>query len=712
GQGGGIYVSDSRGLGVYPEISDNLIWENLASGLELIDEYEIREIGEGGGIYCNSSSPLITNNIIARNWTELYGSGIFCSEGSSPAIVNNTMSNNSCWNAGACIHMDQDSYPKIKNNIIVKNTGGGVFWKYSEPAEFSYNCVWGNINDYLGWAVPGEGCVSGDPLFADLRNYDYHLKSQYGRWDSNNEVWVLDDVTGICVNAGDPRDKVKPESRPNGNRINMGAYGGTVEASKFPKRTERCTEALDGDVTGDCMVGLDDLTATIPNWLESVDSRLDINTIGQEWIAKYGESISWSQPIIKTIKDSHDNIIVVSTVTGDYVTIKYDTKGNELWSSRYDGTGGGFDDMTNAAIDGSDNIYVTGSSYNGTDNDYATVKYDLNGNELWVARYDSPDDSWDHCHAIAIDSLDNVYVTGSCYNGYSFGYVTIKYNSDGSEVWIARYDGPDDSWDRARAIAIDSLDNIYVNGESGNYCTTVKYDPNGVELWVARDENIMALRENSAMAIDSSDNIYVIGIDENNYPDPDKNTLVKYGPDGSLIWEAKYGLASSHYDKVEMLLDSSENIYVVGDSYWGGYTLVKFDPNGTEIWRAESEPESWCQISAMTTDSSNNIYLGFEYGDYPIIKYDSSGNLLGTAKYECPDEWNCYGFSIGSDMIVDSTDSVYAAGESFDSDYGNMITTIKYSPYVCEQPLQSDVNDDCVVNLIDLAYICEDWLNC
>jgi hypothetical protein len=63
---------------------------------------------------------------------------------------------------------------------------------------------------------------------------DYHLKSEHGRWDSASESWVVDDVTSPCIDVGDPNSSVGDEPEPNGDRINMGAYGGTAEASKSP----------------------------------------------------------------------------------------------------------------------------------------------------------------------------------------------------------------------------------------------------------------------------------------------------------------------------------------------------------------------------------------------------------------------------------------------------------------------------------------------
>ena len=49
----------------------------------------------------------------------------------------------------------------------------------------------------------------------------------------------------------------------------------------------------------------------------------------------------------------------------------------------------------------------------GGDGDCVTIKYDPNGNEIWVATYNGPGNDIDAADAIAIDSNDNVYVTGT-----------------------------------------------------------------------------------------------------------------------------------------------------------------------------------------------------------------------------------------------------------------------------------------------------------
>jgi hypothetical protein len=96
---------------------------------------------------------------------------------------------------------------------------------------------------------PGTGNIDADPLFADPGRWDLsdtpddlsddvwiesdcHLKSRAGRWDPVVGVWVQDEASSPCIDAGGPGEAVSEEPLPNGGRVNMGAYGGTAEASK------------------------------------------------------------------------------------------------------------------------------------------------------------------------------------------------------------------------------------------------------------------------------------------------------------------------------------------------------------------------------------------------------------------------------------------------------------------------------------------------
>lgn len=192
--------------------------------------------------------------------------------------------------------------------------------------------------------------------------------------------------------------------------------------------------------------------------------------------------------------DNNNNIYVTGesrgTISGnDYATIKYDTNGNRIWVARYNGPGNGDDSALAIAIDDEDNIYVTGGSCASDGHwDYATIKYIPDSNiPVWVARYNGPGNDEDIARAIAIDRDNNIYVTGeSIGSGTYYDYATVKYDPNGNEIWVARYNGPGASWSNAEAIAIDRNNNVFVTGCDGsginaNYAT-IKYTQHGVCL--------------------------------------------------------------------------------------------------------------------------------------------------------------------------------------------------------------------------------------
>ena len=66
---------------------------------------------------------------------------------------------------------------------------------------------------------------------------DYHLKSRAGHWNPWTCAWVLDDdISSPCIDAGDPNSPLDYEALGQcGDVVNMGAYGGTPEASRTTK---------------------------------------------------------------------------------------------------------------------------------------------------------------------------------------------------------------------------------------------------------------------------------------------------------------------------------------------------------------------------------------------------------------------------------------------------------------------------------------------
>ncbi|MBI2303338.1 MAG: SBBP repeat-containing protein [Chloroflexi bacterium] len=218
------------------------------------------------------------------------------------------------------------------------------------------------------------------------------------------------------------------------------------------------------------------------------------------WIARYNGPGNSADHANAVGVDGAGNVYVTGWSAGsgtasDYVTIKYNSGGNQVWVARYNGPGNDADDVQAMAVDSSGNVYVTGQSIgSGTGYDYATVKYDSGGNQVWAARYNGPGNASDYAYALAVDGAGNVYVTGISYgSGTGEDYATIKYDSSGNQLWVARYDSGSigAAPDEARAIAVDGSGNVYVTGQSigsgtGYDYATVKYDSGGNQVWAAR----------------------------------------------------------------------------------------------------------------------------------------------------------------------------------------------------------------------------------
>ena len=155
-----------------------------------------------------------------------YGDGIHIQNVDDVTIDSVTIANTHV-DALAGLHVYNSTNISIKNSIIYEAYDGID----GENITNTYNCIYNCSNEsYIGGASAGSGDISVDPLIYNYTNNDFHLKSECGRW--NGIGWTTDAVTSPCIDAGDPTSEYGNEPSPNGNRINIGAYGNTIEASK------------------------------------------------------------------------------------------------------------------------------------------------------------------------------------------------------------------------------------------------------------------------------------------------------------------------------------------------------------------------------------------------------------------------------------------------------------------------------------------------
>ncbi len=260
--------------------------------------------------------------------------------------------------------------------------------------------------------------------------------------------------------------------------------------------------------------------------------------------------------------DDSGNIFILGTVSDsitflDCVTAKYSPAGDLLWTRTYNGPANGNDLASDMTADKSGNIFVTGGSLGaGTINDFVTIKYDVNGNELWVRRYNGPANGNDNFTFVATDDSGNVAVTGSSVGtGTGLDFATLKYSPAGDLLWLVRYTGPSNSaFDEPKAICTDVDGNIFVAGSSIGQNTSydfavVKYSSEGAEQWVRRYNGIgnNSFDEPRSICSDNFGNVFVAGLSGSSTVSDDV-VVIRYDTDGEQTWLLRYNSTSNGID--------------------------------------------------------------------------------------------------------------------------------------------------------------------
>ncbi len=416
----------------------------------------------------------------------------------------------------------------------------------------------------------------------------------------------------------------------------------------------------------------------------------------QLWVAHHGgQFYNYSTALAA---DGAGNVYVTGIVSTEYTqdssTIKYSSNGTPIWTNRYKGPGD-FYISTALALDGLGNVYVTGYSQgvnpyrpSNPKHDYATLKYANDGTPIWTNRYNGPaQQAHDNAMALAVDNLGNVYVTGySAGTGVSnnYDYATIKYSSDGNELWVSRYEGLGGTDDYAHSLVVGGSGSVYVNGISGGHLTTLKYAGDGTPIWTNRYERPTSQGDSNArLALDGADNLYVACSSAGLGTGYDYVTL-KYSSDGTALWTNRYNSPDSADDiNRALIVDHAGSVYVTGYSFGSAGLLasatVKYASDGTPLWN--NFFGAMDSSEALAVDKQGDLYVGGSRPgpgggkDYVVVKFASNGVSLWEDDYNGPGDLH----DSLSAIAVDDTGNVYVTGTSQspgESDYA----TVKFSP--------------------------------
>ena len=285
-----------------------------------------------------------------------------------------------------------------------------------------------------------------------------------------------------------------------------------------------------------------------------------------------------------------------------------------------------------AAVDSSGNVYVAGTSYAApTENfNYIILKFDTSGNVIWTTTYNGPSNGEDYPSSIILDNNNNLYVSGAS-KGITtkFDYLTLKINAiNGSIVWENRTDKSNE-------------DNVVVDLKISNSNKPVLLGLNStgtgynVSLQRLNDTDGSLNAENNSpssfsssdrptsLIKDVNDNYYIIGsvlegTTNRNF------AIIKLDEDLNLLWEQSYDGGGNDETATSIKIDNNGDVLVSGtiQSSSGQKSILvqKYTANGNLLWNSIRYPgnEDKSVIAVRSTIGNN--------GDLYVMGREEEGN--------------------------------------------------------------------------------------
>ncbi|MBN1435774.1 MAG: SBBP repeat-containing protein [Sedimentisphaerales bacterium] len=360
--------------------------------------------------------------------------------------------------------------------------------------------------------------------------------------------------------------------------------------------------------------------------------------------------------------DSEGNVFV-SGVAGDVLgdgeafLAKYDAEGQQLWMRQLGGSG--FDISLAVAVDGADNVYISGQveeSFEGDDfvgPDAFVAKYDGAGNQIWVKQ--PATNEWDLIAGLAVDTEGNVYVSRSTVSGEDGDDAVI------GAVALFKYLALDDDATTDEGEVADPCDVEETASEEiaePGDVEVVAFEYSGAEqerLWQYQ----LGTKEDDwlySLTVDGAGNVLICGSIAG-----DLLTNDTEDENGAAV--AGAGAIAEEVAALEMAMAEGFAVVEYGVN---GY-VAKYDGAGRQLWMVELGTEEWDTVHAVTVDAAGDVFIsgntagslaGENMGrmDAYIARYDANGNQiwitqLGTNRFDATE---C--------IAVDGEGNVYIAG--------------------------------------------------
>ena len=337
----------------------------------------------------------------------------------------------------------------------------------------------------------------------------------------------------------------------------------------------------------------------------------------------------------KIIKTEDDHIIIVGNswdapgpgYRNDLILYKYDSVGNNIWSSYFGGTS---DDYSSGLIETKDNgILVTGiNRAEGKEGAAFLMKVDENGVKKWINYYNTSHKDMGMDVVECPDSTLLLLVNSNTFTGksaVSSEYLSseatkimiIKTDKKGNELWRKFYG--DINFDFGKEIITNGKDYYFIgssmnnsNGsfdivlykinEKGDVLFTQNYGGKGYEYG-----NSIDINDKGEMLLGGYSNSFSSNSDPDFY-------LVKVDSIGDVIWEETYGGSNSDYGEQALFLSGgNDEIGFIGTS-----TLIKKNKKVTDLFFIKIDSDG-TELNGIVPNS--NQYTSDYNNSFNVVVY-------------------------------------------------------------------------------------------
>lgn len=360
------------------------------------------------------------------------------------------------------------------------------------------------------------------------------------------------------------------------------------------------------------------------------------------WQSNFNSNNSTNDYGVSLIEDSFGNIYVigasehVGTSNTDVILLKYNSNGQLVWVSTYDSPYNKNDIPTDLIVDDIGYIYVSvGSEKTVSNVDFLILKFNTDGTLQWDTRYDY-NQLMEYPVGIEIDNNGDIFVTGASASSLSnWDYIVTKYDVNGTLINEIRNSVPGIGYDQAFAFKKDEYGNIYITGTSSldgiNYdIKTIKLSNSYIIEWIQTFDHQEKQDVGNAIQVDLDGNVYVGGYVTNGN-DIKEFIVLKYDEQGNLVWKHTHGGEDPMSDAFVKAIELNEQneVYFVGEqtmlSNVKGVIVAKMNSNGDLNWQKT--------LTQTTNTRPSKIHLASDHSIYVTSLKEGSNSSYETTKY-------------------------------------------------------------------------------